>query len=905
MKHLKLFPFFLYFFVAIESKAQVPFTAGNIVVLRVGNGSSIFTSSNGQTNPVYLDEYSPTGTKIQSITLPTSTIGGKKALTLPSINGAPNDGSVGLLTLSADGRFLAMTGYDTTANVPTPNLIAPSAMPRTIGLVKYDGTVNTGTALSDFSYGGQPTAAVTSNGTDIWAASSILSLANGIDPNSGISTSGLRYTTVGSTSSVQIESATSVKLRGLNIFNNQLYTSTYTNSPFVATVGSGLPKNSEQPLTQLNGVTLQGSQFVFFDENPAIPGPDVLYLIISIGIRKYSYDPINLKWVNDGTIGTNSDSYIGLTGTISGGTVTLFATRKGANTGAWSGGQIVNLIDASGYTLTANSFTGSPIVMADLTASSPSTYPADSYSFKGVALVPQQLPAQNISYPAIPIKTYGSVDFDPGATASSGLAVTYTSGNPAVATIVNNQVHIVGAGTAIISADQSGVNPQGTYSTFAPAATVTQVLTVNKAPLTVTANNASRLYGQANPVFSANISGFVNNETSAVLTTQPVVTSTATTTSIAGTYPIIPSGAAANNYSFNYVNGTLTIAATNQVITFSAIAAKTYGIADFDPGATSSSGLGIVYASSNTAVATILNGLVHIVGVGSTTITAAQPGNANYAAAANVVQTLTVSPAPQTLTFGPIAAKTYGDPDFNPASLSSLQTITYTSSNQFVASVVNGQVRINGAGTATITASVTSNPNYVDVAAQTQTLTVNKANQTITISSIPTLTRGIPYNLSVTVSSGLTPIVIVNDATVASVAGTTLTPLHIGSSTITINQPGNTNYNAATAVTANILVTDAAGDDIIVHQGMSPNGDGINDVFLIENIKQFPDNHVVVINRNGAKVYDATGYNNASVVFNGIGNNGATASPGTYFYQVEYTANGVRKTQKGYLVITR
>ena len=53
-------------------------------------------------------------------------------------------------------------------------------------------------------------------------------------------------------------------------------------------------------------------------------------------------------------------------------------------------------------------------------------------------------------------KKPGDVDFDPGATALSGLNITYTSSNPDVATIVNGKVHVVGVGTSMITASQDG-----------------------------------------------------------------------------------------------------------------------------------------------------------------------------------------------------------------------------------------------------------------------------------------------------------------------------------------------------------------------------------------------------------------------------------------------------------------
>lgn len=84
------------------------------------------------------------------------------------------------------------------------------------------------------------------------------------------------------------------------------------------------------------------------------------------------------------------------------------------------------------------------------------------------------------------------------------------------------------------------------------------------------------------------------------------------------------------------------IAKQEQAIAFDTLGVKTYGSADFDAGAIASSGLTVQYTSSNTAVATIVNGKVHLTGVGATYITASQPGNEMYKAAATVAQLLTV-----------------------------------------------------------------------------------------------------------------------------------------------------------------------------------------------------------------------------------------------------------------------
>lgn len=82
---------------------------------------------------------------------------------------------------------------------------------------------------------------------------------------------------------------------------------------------------------------------------------------------------------------------------------------------------------------------------------------------------------QAISFPALPGKESGDPDFGPGASASSGLPVSYSSSNPPVATIVDNMIHITGAGTTVITASQPG------NSNYNPAADVQQELFVSPA----------------------------------------------------------------------------------------------------------------------------------------------------------------------------------------------------------------------------------------------------------------------------------------------------------------------------------------------------------------------------------------------------------------------------------------
>jgi gliding motility-associated-like protein len=188
-------------------------------------------------------------------------------------------------------------------------------------------------------------------------------------------------------------------------------------------------------------------------------------------------------------------------------------------------------------------------------AASGGTFNADNYNITyGTANLFIDKAEQTITYAALPTATYGDADFAPGATSSNtGIPITYTSSNPAVATIVADKIHIVGFGTANITAHQAG------DSNYLAADDAIQGLTVDKAALTITADNQQKAYGAALPTLTLSYSGFVNAETEANLTTQPIPATTATTASPVNTYAITASGAASNNYSISYVAGTLTV----------------------------------------------------------------------------------------------------------------------------------------------------------------------------------------------------------------------------------------------------------------------------------------------------------------------------------------------------------
>ncbi len=92
-------------------------------------------------------------------------------------------------------------------------------------------------------------------------------------------------------------------------------------------------------------------------------------------------------------------------------------------------------------------------------------------------------------------------------------------------------------------------------------------------------------------------------------------------------------------------------------------------------------------------------------------------------------------------------------------------------------------------------------------------------------------------------------------------------------------------------------------DDLVIYNALTPNGDGRNDILLIDGLERYPNNVVRIFNRNGIEVFSARGYNNQDKVFRGFSSgrmtiNGSTQLPaGTYFYILEYEFPGSASIQ--------
>ena len=231
---------------------------------------------------------------------------------------------------------------------------------------------------------------------------------------------------------------------------------------------------------------------------------------------------------------------------------------------------------------------------------------------------------QSISFGALSGVPYGIADFSPGASASSGLTISYASDNPSVATIVGGNIHITGVGLATITASQPG------NSDYFPATAISQPFSVSKANLTFTARSETREYLSANPVLAYTVSGFVYGETEAVLDALPSVSTNALITSPVGTYVISVSGGSDNNYNYLYVPGILNVTKKSQTLVFDRHPEQLMVSDTFKLVASNSSGQEVLFESSDNLLATVEGNVLTGVKRGVVQIRAYNPGNENY-----------------------------------------------------------------------------------------------------------------------------------------------------------------------------------------------------------------------------------------------------------------------------------
>jgi hypothetical protein len=304
-------------------------------------------------------------------------------------------------------------------------------------------------------------------------------------------------------------------------------------------------------------------------------------------------------------------------------------------------------------------------------------------------------------------KTFVDQAFTLNASSDSTGTFNYVSGNTSVATISGNTVTIVGAGSVDITTTQDSDENYNQGSAIA-------TLTIAKATPSITFSDMSKTYGDYFTISRPQTSSTGSVVYESLDTNIATINNNVVSVVGVGSTTIRATLSSDNNYNSRIVTATLTSVKATPTITFSAIN-KSYGSSAFTaPISTNSSG-SIQYTSSNTGVATVglTTGLITVLTIGNTTITAVQSADSNYNAR-TVTSVLTVSKANPSMGNFPNISKKVGNVPFEltAPSTNSTGAISYESSNPRVATILNNIVTIIGPGTAIITAVQNATTNY-------------------------------------------------------------------------------------------------------------------------------------------------------------------------------------------------
>jgi uncharacterized protein YjdB len=401
---------------------------------------------------------------------------------------------------------------------------------------------------------------------------------------------------------------------------------------------------------------------------------------------------------------------------------------------------------------------------------------------------------------------------DSTGAALSGRAVTWATGNPAVATVSpSGLVTGVAAGSATITATSEGQSGTAAMTvTNVPVASVT----VSPAAASVSVGATTQLTATPKDANGTALSGRVvtwGTSNPAVATVSPsglvtgvavgAATITATSEGQSGTAALTVTNVPVASVTVSPATASLTVGATTQLTA-----------TPKDANGTALGGRVVTWGTSNAAVATVsVSGLVTSIAAGSATITATSEGKSGTSTitVTNVpVASVTVSPATASLTVGATTQLTATPKDSNGTALSG-RAVTWATSNAAVATVsASGLVRGVAAGSATVTAtsegkSGTAAMTVTNVPVATVTVTpaiaTLVAGRTLQLTATPKDALGNPLSGRVVTWSS-------NALGVAAVSGTGLvTGLGIGAVTITATTEGQSG-SAAVTVT---LVSDS------------------------------------------------------------------------------------------------
>jgi hypothetical protein len=429
--------------------------------------------------------------------------------------------------------------------------------------------------------------------------------------------------------------------------------------------------------------------------------------------------------------------------------------------------------------------------------------------------------SQTITFAALTDKTFGDPDISVSATASSALTVTFVVGATDNCTISGTTVHITGAGSCTVTAQQAGDTnfsaasdlPRSFSIHMATQATVTVIAstdaTYGAAGANATAGGGS---GTGAYSYSAGSSSACSIDSA---------TGAITVTHGTGTCSITAARAGDANYSASATSApaAVTIHKATQTITFNPLANVKLSQSPVTVSATAALGLTVTFTTTTPPVCTPggTNGAtITLIATGTCTVVAHQAGDTNYSAATDVPQSFTVGngKADQTITFGVLADKTLAQsPVTVSATASSNLAVTFTTTTPAVCTAggkSGATISLVAAGTCTVQAAQAGGPSYNPAPSVTRSFTVTKADQTILFTTLTDKKLALsPVTVSATASSGLAVTFTTTTpakCTASGKNGATIKLVATGPCTVKADQIGNATYNAAPSVSQSFNV---------------------------------------------------------------------------------------------------
>jgi hypothetical protein len=287
-----------------------------------------------------------------------------------------------------------------------------------------------------------------------------------------------------------------------------------------------------------------------------------------------------------------------------------------------------------------------------------------------------------------------------------------------------------------------------------------------------------------------------------------------TTVTLAGAGTCALSATQAGNANFTAaaaVTHSFAVAKATQTITFAAPAAHAIGDPPFALVASASSGLVVAFASAPTTVCKVAATTLSIVAAGTCTVTASQPGNANFLAATAVKRSFTIGKATQTISFAALADRTIEQAAFSlVATSSSGLPVAFASLTTSTCKVTGTTLTPIAAGTCTVRATQAGNAAYAAATAVDRSFAIGRTAQTITFAAPATRTYGdAPFPVTASASSSLPVSITSSTAGTCTIAGSTVTLVGAGSCALRATQAGDARFAAAPPVDRSFAVVKA------------------------------------------------------------------------------------------------